>query len=354
MADGLDFSSITKSDIGGLLGGLLGARQSGDSTQTQTANKDPWAAAQPWMKDNLAQGQQIQKYYQQNPFSEQQKTAYQNLFNGVDNFNQHTAPGLMAFANNGMNSSYQRQTGGAPGSVAGYGGEVQPGGVRNSGQAGAFSAAPSQAIGQVDWAKMNPYTNGGITAPVATANPISRPVVAPGLLGGGTTGSGGSGSGQNFSNNGFGSDTGSLGGLLGGFSTLDSTNSQKVGWGGEGQIAGGLIGGPIGAVLGKLIGANIQTDSYNGYGTLSKDGSSTPDPGPGWSDARDRYGLGPTSSPPTTADQNAAMAASLNGVGYGGGMGGLGGYGFGTGFGATGVGGLGTGAGGYGTGGTGD
>ena len=91
---------------------------------------------------------------------------------------------------------------------------------------------------------------------------------------------------------------------------------------------------------------------YNGFGSLN--GTTTDATGPGTIGSRDSYGSNQSPEGSLSSGMQAAMAASLNGVGYGGGMGGLGGYGFGTGFGATGVGGMGTGAGGYGNGGTGD
>ena len=98
--------------------GAMGSSSGGG--QQQTATKDPWAEAAPWLKQQIAQGQQLQNYYQQNPFNEQQKTAYQNTFNDLDNFRNRTAPGLMQFANNAMTGSYQRQSAVRPGMGAGY------------------------------------------------------------------------------------------------------------------------------------------------------------------------------------------------------------------------------------------
>ena len=81
---------------GSLLGGLIGGK-SGSGTQqggTQTVNKDPWAPAQDWMKQNLATGQSLQNRYAQNPFNAQQMNAYGNLASGNDYLNRLT-PGLL-------------------------------------------------------------------------------------------------------------------------------------------------------------------------------------------------------------------------------------------------------------------
>ena len=159
MAFGLSAGAVSLIGAGA---GLLAGGQS--SKQTQTADKSPWEPAQPWIKSNLATGQDLQSHYQQNPFNAQQKTGYQNLFSGVDNFNQNMAPGLMNFANQGMTQSYQRQRGGAPGSMAGYGGAVQPGGLLGNGMPGAFSAPRSQSFGLLNLDDQNPFKAGGTMA----------------------------------------------------------------------------------------------------------------------------------------------------------------------------------------------
>jgi hypothetical protein len=137
---------------GSLLGGALGGQDS-----TQTASRDPWGPSQEWLKSNLQTGQKLQDYYQQNPFNQQQKTSYQNLFNGIDGYNQ-SMPGLLNFANNAMGSNYQRQRGGEPGSGAGYGGNVQPGGLLRG--PGAFVAPQTQANAPIDWNAQNPFKRG--------------------------------------------------------------------------------------------------------------------------------------------------------------------------------------------------
>ena len=147
-------------DYAPLIGAGLGALgSSGDTTKTDTSKKEPWGPAQDWMKANLKTGQNLQNYYEQNPFNQLQKTGYQNSFTGLDNFNQNMMPGLMDFANQMMTSRYERQRGGPAGSGAGYGGGVVPGGMR-SGGVGPFSAPQMQSYGLLDWNALNPFANG--------------------------------------------------------------------------------------------------------------------------------------------------------------------------------------------------
>ena len=74
---------------------VLGAMNSGDSKGgTTTESRDPWLAAQPWMRQNLQTGQNLQNHYQQNPFNQQQLGAYHNLSQGNDYVNQ-VVPSLL-------------------------------------------------------------------------------------------------------------------------------------------------------------------------------------------------------------------------------------------------------------------
>jgi hypothetical protein len=114
----------------------------------------------------------LQGFYQKNPFSDQQKIGMQNQLGMADQFNSQMMPGLMDFANKGMTSSYQRGAGGAPGSMAGYGGAQRQPGLLSSG-AGPFSAPKTQGFGLIDWDAQNPYSKnnpngiGGTPAPAA-------------------------------------------------------------------------------------------------------------------------------------------------------------------------------------------
>lgn len=231
---------------GAIVGGLMGAAASSNSKPVETtATRDPWGAAQPFMVKNLEDEAKLKAYYQANPFSAQQQAGLNNTFADADNFRGKVAPGLLDFANNAMTSSYSRQTGGAPGSGGGYGGLLQPGG-RSGGGAGPFridplvsrgyaegmstgpmpdgSAMPrmqSNAFGQVDFAKANPFTNGAIPAPKA-ADPAAAPY-SGGLL----SGSGGGGSDSGMSGGG-GSDGGTWSGGMGVGKATDAINQWAM------------------------------------------------------------------------------------------------------------------------------
>jgi hypothetical protein len=60
-------------------GGGGSSTNGGAGTQTQT--KEPWAAAQPWIMNNLQTGQALQNRYAAQPFSDAQNQAYQNQSN---------------------------------------------------------------------------------------------------------------------------------------------------------------------------------------------------------------------------------------------------------------------------------
>lgn len=180
--------------LGPIAGSVVGGLMSGDSQQSQTASKEPWSAAAPWLRENLRTGQGLQNYYQQNPFNPQQQTAYQNIFGDLDAFRNQMAPGLMGFANRLMGSSYQRggSTAGANGGGLLAGGAQPTGGMMGAGSSdmnqalqqllsaqqgqqgqqtlnsGLFQVPQGQSYGKIDWAAQNPFTNGSID-PAAAA-----------------------------------------------------------------------------------------------------------------------------------------------------------------------------------------
>jgi hypothetical protein len=209
-------SAILGPVAGAVVGGLMG----GDDEQTQTQSRDPWGPAQPWMRQNLQTGQNLQGYYEQNPFNQMQRTSYQNMAGDIDNFRNNINPGLMEFANRLMGTNYSRSGGqsggqggrssggsrsqsggqsgqgsasglealfgaqdqsrGAPNATMGdineflkMAGTLQPGQIMGNGQgmpmaqSGPFSAGPSQSYGLIDWREMNPFTatNGIQAAP---------------------------------------------------------------------------------------------------------------------------------------------------------------------------------------------
>lgn len=98
-------SSLLKDNKGlaQLGGGLLGALAGKDTTTSATSSKDPWGPAQSYLKDNLATNAAMQKYYQANPFSNEQKSAYQGQADAYAN-NMANMPAMQANANNFMQS----------------------------------------------------------------------------------------------------------------------------------------------------------------------------------------------------------------------------------------------------------
>jgi hypothetical protein len=60
------------------IGALAGSQAGGSSTTTTSANKDPWAPAQPFLLQNLKNNSDLQSYYAANPFNQMQKEGYQN------------------------------------------------------------------------------------------------------------------------------------------------------------------------------------------------------------------------------------------------------------------------------------
>lgn len=104
--------------IGAVAGGLLGASGSKKSSGgTEQVKKEPWEAAQPWLKNLLTEGQDLQNYYKANPFNQQQQDAYNNIFSDMNMFRSQIAPGLFGKANEMMGSNYQRRSFDRPGLV---------------------------------------------------------------------------------------------------------------------------------------------------------------------------------------------------------------------------------------------
>ena len=151
--------------LGPIAGSVVGGLMS--DGEEQTATKEPWSAAAPWLRENIAQGQNLQAYYQQNPWNNLQQTAYQNTYSDIDQFRNSMAPGLMDFANRLMGQNYSR--GGATARMPmGNMQQTKPqamGGLlsllsgQSGGQSGPFSVAPSRSYGLLDFNALNPYNN---------------------------------------------------------------------------------------------------------------------------------------------------------------------------------------------------
>lgn len=141
-------NSVLGGNLGAIAGGLLGAAASGDTKTEATSQKDPWAPAQPYLKDNLKTNAALQAQYAQTPFNAQQQTAYQNSFNDSDNFRNNVAPGLLGMVNSFQ--PYVRQR-----TAVGQGGYAPAQG--NSGLLSPNMQAPQGGnFGQVDWSQFLP------------------------------------------------------------------------------------------------------------------------------------------------------------------------------------------------------
>lgn len=130
--------------LGPIAGSVVGGLMSDGGEQT--ASKEPWSAAAPWLKRNIQQGQDLQAYYQQNPFNQQQMTGYQNLFSDVDNYRNAVSPGLLAITNKYLGK------GGSPGI------SLLSSGTPGKADAGGY-APMSKSFGLLDFQAMNPYNN---------------------------------------------------------------------------------------------------------------------------------------------------------------------------------------------------
>lgn len=88
--------------------GLLNSLFGGDDEPQQTATKTPWEPAIKPLTNSLNTGQDLERYYQKNPFNAQQRQGYQNLFSDLDMFRNQIAPSMLGFANQMMQSDYRR------------------------------------------------------------------------------------------------------------------------------------------------------------------------------------------------------------------------------------------------------
>ena len=158
---------------GAVVGGLT------SDGEQQTATKEPWKDAAPWLRENIAQGQNLQAYYQQNPWNNLQQTAYQNTFSDIDQFRNSMAPGLMDFANRLMGQNYSR--GGATARMPmGNMQQTKPQAMsgllsgQSGGQSGPFSVAPNRSYGLLDFNALNPYN--GALKPAEIKQPTQQTI----------------------------------------------------------------------------------------------------------------------------------------------------------------------------------
>lgn len=165
--------------LGPVAGAVVGGLMSDGGGEQQTATKEPWSAAAPWLRQQLEQGRNLQAYYQQNPWNNLQQTAYQNTFSDIDQFRNSMAPGLMDFANRLMGQNYSR--GGATARMPmGNMQQTKPqamGGLLSGlsgGQSGPFSVAPNRSYGLLDFNALNPYN--GALKPAEIKQPTQQTI----------------------------------------------------------------------------------------------------------------------------------------------------------------------------------
>ncbi len=151
----MSFAAIAGPIAGAVVGGLM------SDGEQQTATKEPWSAAAPWLRQQLEQGQNLQAYYQQNPWNNLQQNAYQNTFSDIDQFRNSMAPGLMDFANRLMGQNYSRGGTQPMGNMQQTKPQAMNGLLsgQSGGQSGPFSVAPSRSYGLLDFKALNPYNN---------------------------------------------------------------------------------------------------------------------------------------------------------------------------------------------------
>lgn len=83
-------------NLAGLIGAAAGAIDAKNNDKPTTSVKDPWAAAVPFLQQQLQQGQQLSAQYAAHPFSQAQQTAYGNLGGLLDSINGGGMAGLLS------------------------------------------------------------------------------------------------------------------------------------------------------------------------------------------------------------------------------------------------------------------
>lgn len=85
--------------VAGAAIGVVGSAMSdkgggGGGGASQTSSSEPWMMAQPWMLQNIAQGQALQTQYQNQPFSPEQQAAIRNQY-GQSDYMRSLVPSLL-------------------------------------------------------------------------------------------------------------------------------------------------------------------------------------------------------------------------------------------------------------------
>ncbi|MFM9928213.1 hypothetical protein VLK31_34960 [Variovorax sp. H27-G14] len=84
-----------------------GDKNGGAGSQQSSQSKEPWAAAAPWMMNNIKSGQALQAQYEAQPFNAQQLAAYQNL-GQQNNYTNALIPSLLGQLSSNPSLGYDR------------------------------------------------------------------------------------------------------------------------------------------------------------------------------------------------------------------------------------------------------
>lgn len=153
-------------NVAGAAIGVVGSAMSSDSGgQTSTASKEPWEDAAPWIRDNIAQGQQLQNYYSQNPFNAIQQQGMQGLLSNYQHQNNTVIPGLMGFADRLMGQNYQRGQPQQSGLMASQPAQQPQPQVLQQQPSGMFTPPPAQQQSLINFNQMNPLYKDPAAAP---------------------------------------------------------------------------------------------------------------------------------------------------------------------------------------------
>lgn len=146
----------------GVVGSALtsgGGSQTNGGAGTQTQSKEPWAAAQPWIMNNLMQGQNLQNSYTASPFNAQQQAAYGRMGNQTA-YMGSLVPSLLGQIS-GQQLGYNRSNPNARPTAYNFDG--------NTGMGSGTSAPGSSSPGGL----LSMLTSGNNTAANASLNPIA-------------------------------------------------------------------------------------------------------------------------------------------------------------------------------------
>lgn len=79
---------------GAVIGGIMNSGSGGKNAGGTSSERTPWAAAQPWLMQNIAQGQALQNQYAARPISARQQASLDNQYAQSD-YMRGLIPGLL-------------------------------------------------------------------------------------------------------------------------------------------------------------------------------------------------------------------------------------------------------------------